>query len=547
MSVGKREDFSKRKLNVGKVIILVIILLAIASGIIISINRDKIFKGKKEKDYAFQDKIKIEDESEKTIEEILSEFGGEVVETPKSDTYIVLKDEKKYTVYDDGEIVEGEVKFWSGTSEEPQIDEVGNMNIYSPEQLKWVADKIIKGEKNFAGITITLRASLDFGARIKEDGTWEGPVWTSAIGFLDEISKDEKKDEKKETTENETPKENLKRFVGCFNGNGFSIRGIYIDSDKKYQGLFGYATGTIQNVILKNSYISGGAGTGAIVGLNGGTVLNCTTENTIVNGKDSKVGGIVGISMSASAINQCYTKKGQVIGNEYVGGIVGYVNNNVSLSEASNSSKVTGKNYTGGIAGVVFYGSALHTIDNDGIVEGADNVGGIAGYSQAQMEKVYNKGDIKGERFTGGIVGINFTMGDISKSYNIGKVQGKDNVGGIVGTNNANISSVYNKGDIKADGYRAGGICGQNATDSYIYNSYNIGKVEAQEGIDGICGGNFGTITNSYYLNTILNIESENAKNEEEMKTGILENLGVEFVSDSSNINEGYPVLSWQA
>ena len=549
MGKGRREEYSERKLNIKKVIlVLAIIILIIAVGIVAAINRDKLFGNKKD-EYSFEENIEIE-KTEKTIEDILAEFGGEVVENPKSDTYYVEKAGKTYTIYSDGEIIEDKVKFWTGKSSKPAIDEAGNINIYTAEELKWVAEQVINGEENFSNVTITLRKDLDFGARIKEDGSWEGPIWSSVIGYLDEIiekaNKDKKDDEDK--IELDPNKENLKRFNGCFNGNGFSIRGIYVDSDKSYQGLFGYSTGTIQNVVLTNSYISGGTGTGAIVGLNGGVVESSVVKNTIVNGKDSKVGGVVGISMTSSTIRKVSVELGQVKGNEYIGGIAGYVNNNARITDCSNNSKVVGQNYTGGICGVVFFGTTISSSNNSGIVEGKSYTGGIAGYSQAQIEKVYNDKDIKGEDFVAGLVGANFTMGDISKAYNKGNVSGGNNVGGIVGTNNASITSVYNTGDVKAEGYRAGGICGQNATDSFIYNSYNIGKVEGTESLGGIVGGDFGTITNCYFLDSILpDDNSENAKTEEDLKNNLFEDLGVEFVSDKDGkTNNGYPILSFQ-
>lgn len=559
MSRGKRAEMPEIKLNIKKVIMVVIVILLIVACIVSVVNKDKILKLFENEDKESEEQLDSNEENTKTVEDVLAEFGGEVIEQPKSDTYFVSKEGKTYTVYADGEVVEEKVSFWSGQSSKPAIDEVGNINIYSAEELKWVADQVINGEANFSGVTITLRKSLDFGARIKDDGSWEGPIWTSVIGFLDELPNDdeEKDSDTEKTEENEETgvtedvadanKENLKRFHGCFNGNGFSIRGICVDSDKNYQGLFGYSTGTVENVTLKNSYISGNMGTGGIVGLNGGIVRNCATQNTIVAGNDGKVGGIVGISMTGSTITQCHTENGQVKGKEYVAGIAGYVNNNTTITECSNFAKVLGEDYVGGIAGIAFFGTTIQVSDNEGKIQGNDYTGGIVGYSQAQIEKVYNTGAIAGGNFTAGLVGANFTMGDISKSYNTGDINGNNNVGGIVGTNNASTSNCYNTGNIKAQGYRAGGICGQNATESFIYNSYNIGKVEGNDSKGGVVGGEFGTSTKCYYLNTILeNVETEQSKTEEDLKNNILEALGQEFVIDVNGINNGYPVLEWQ-
>ena len=253
--------------------------------------------------------------------------------------------------------------------------------------------------------------------------------------------------------------------------------------------------------------------------------------------------------MTSSAIRKVSVEAGQVKGNEYIGGIAGYVNNNAAITDCSNNAKVIGQNYTGGIAGIAFYGTTISSSNNSGVVEGKSYTGGIAGYSQAQIEKVYNDKEIKGEEFIAGIVGANFTMGDVSKSYNKGNISGVNNVGGIVGTNNASVTSVYNTGDIKTEGYRAGGICGQNATDSFIYNSYNIGKVEGLESVGGVVGGDFGTITNCYYLESSIeeNNESEFSKTEEDLKNNLFEDLGVEFVQDKDGkINQGFPILSFQ-
>ena len=39
-------------------------------------------------------------------------------------------------------------------------------------------------------------------------------------------------------------------FAGTFEGNDYSISGLYIDSESNYVGLFGYNQGTIQNLKL---------------------------------------------------------------------------------------------------------------------------------------------------------------------------------------------------------------------------------------------------------------------------------------------------------
>ena len=173
-------------------------------------------------------------------------------------------------------------------------------------------------------------------------------------------------------------------------------------------------------------------------------------------------------------------------------------------------------------------------------------VGGLVGYGLGQIENCYNYGKVTSASFAGGIIGINYTMGNVIKCYNTGNIDGDSNIGGIVGINKGTVSSSYNIGKVNALDYRAGGICGQNSTDSYIYSCYNIGEIKAENNPGGIVGGDFGTITNCYYLNSIIEGNDEQAKTEEELKLMSSE-LGDDFSEDTQNINNGYPVLSWQS
>ena len=76
-------------------------------------------------------------------------------------------------------------------------------------------------------------------------------------------------------------------FCGVFNGDGYAVRGIYINTQESYQGLFGNSGGgsIIANLGVAESYIYGDTYVGGVVGYNGagyndveysgGTVTNC--------------------------------------------------------------------------------------------------------------------------------------------------------------------------------------------------------------------------------------------------------------------------------
>lgn len=559
-----------RKLNLFKVFIVLtaaVLLVALiyfsVKGIMNLANSDKNEKEKSNNENVIsQDVI---ESPKKTIEEIVSEFGGEIKEKVKEDTYYISKDGKDYTAYLDGEILEGKIIPWDGKEAKPAIDEAGNINIYSAAELAWVANQVISGEKNFSGVTITLRNNLDLGARQKEDGTWEGLNWNPIVGFLDELP--EKKNTNTVTNseaivdENiDVTNENLKRFDGAFNGNGCSIRGMKIESNKRYQGLFGYLSGSVANLTIKYSKVAGGEATGTLVGLNQGSVINCIVENTEISGTE-KVGGLVGIAMTDSSLeNSSIYETCNVEGETNVGGLIGYTNNNVIIKSCSNGAKIKGKDYVGGITGIAFYGTSIQNCLNfSEIIEGENYIGGIVGYSAAQIEKSHNQiltdnnGKVIGKNYVGGIAGLNYVMGDINECFNNSKiVVSEDNSGGIVGLNNANISNCYNKGEIdcsNATGLRIGGVCGQNLSESFINNSYNIGKIKNINYAGGLIGSDFGTISKAYCLDNCLEKQTGDTdykKTEEDMKNNILQDLGNSFKSDSENINSGYPILNWQ-
>lgn len=383
----------KRKLNLVKVFIVILLLLIIIVSVYFIIKNFGNTNNKKTNDnqtISVNQENQItndmsEEKNPKTLEQIVVDFGGNVIEYVREDTVYLTKEGKEYTAYNNGDIVEGKILPWGGSSKEPKGDKNGNIDIYTPEELKWVADQVINGEKNFAGVTITLKNNIDLGARKNSQGNWEGTNWIAIIGFLDELSEKQNKTNSEEGEQ----QENLKRFSGVFDGNGFWIRGMNINSDKRYQGLFGAQTGTIKNLTIKNSNIVGGNAVAAIVGFNGGTISNCNIENVEVTGLE-KVGGITGITAPSTKIENCSVNNEDcnIKGQNYVGGIVGYANNNTTILNSKTNGKIEGNNYIAGICGIIFYGSTISDCSNESTILGKEYVAGIAGYSRSSSRKM---------------------------------------------------------------------------------------------------------------------------------------------------------------
>ena len=145
-------------------------------------------------------------------------------------------------------------------------------------------------------------------------------------------------------------------FGGIFDGQGFTIKNLFIDAseivkttyggDAKYAqniGLFAALKGgTIQNLSLDNVAIyaassAGDAGTsgtdnpisvGAVAGyLEAGTIKNCTVSGKIeTSGATNRVGGIAG-NVWAATISNCISEADVIAtgNNTHVGGILGAV------------------------------------------------------------------------------------------------------------------------------------------------------------------------------------------------------------------------------
>ena len=82
-------------------------------------------------------------------------------------------------------------------------------------------------------------------------------------------------------------------------------------------------------------------------------------------------------------------------------------------------------------------------------------------------------------------------------------------VGGVCGLNFGTISNSYNAGSVEGgNGASVGGVCGY--SEGLISNSYNTGSIEGGESasVGGVCGYSYGSISNSYNTGSIEGGES---------------------------------------
>lgn len=337
---------------------------------------------------------------------------------------------------------------------------------------------------------------------------------------------------------------NTNYFMGMYDGNGYTISGLYINKTTQTetledcrQGLFGFIDGaTITNVGIKSGYIRAYRYSGALVGgAYGGTIKNCYNKATVVG--DINVAGVVGAVNTKNSefiIDNCYNAGDITVGN-YSGGILGGITpeNDIEIKNCYNTGSVSGESCIGGIVGTTGEAQGNITIyncSNEGsIVSQKNHIGGIAGYfaSTPQESNIIssckNNGTITGVARVGGIVGtasktiIKYCYNANTITYFDGTYDSSSDYGGICGaaTTSSMIHNCYNVGTVDAK-LGVGGIVSLLQEESAIYNCLNAGNVAGDSIVGGICGGyaingqpivasiNLGTVAGNVHTGAIV-------------------------------------------
>jgi hypothetical protein len=325
---------------------------------------------------------------------------------------------------------------------------------------------------------------------------------------------------------------------GVFDGQGFTIKGLYIITGERssgFTGLFGGVytdSSRVINLRVEIDSVGGSSDVGGIAGRNEGTISNCSVSGSV--GGSGNVGGLVG--MNRGNIIDSYST-GNVRSSGKAGGLVG-MNGSGGVGEINKitnsyaTGNVNGSGMTGGLVGDNYSGTITNSYAT-GKVTGSGSysvTGGLVGQlSDGTITKSYATGDVSGTSAVGGLVGhINgnktitncYSTGDVSgtsqavgglvgrgsgttitNSYATGNVSGNESVGGLVGQGNgATITKSYATGNVSGTQRFVGGLVGDGGT---ITNSYATGNVNGKEGVGGLAGGGGGTITNCYSVGKV--------------------------------------------
>ena len=169
-------------------------------------------------------------------------------------------------------------------------------------------------------------------------------------------------------------------YTGTFDGQGYTISGLYFNNPtSSYVGLFGSigANGKIFNVGVLDSYFQFSQFGGGVCGVNYGTVRDCKNTGS-VRGL-AAIGGVCGFNEKDGIIENSFNE-GTVSGTgdnvQQVGGVCGY--NNGTIKSCYNTASVSGQNSVGGVCGFNSRGIITNCF-NEGTVSGQTFVGGVCG------------------------------------------------------------------------------------------------------------------------------------------------------------------------
>lgn len=318
---------------------------------------------------------------------------------------------------------------------------------------------------------------------------------------------------------------------------------------------FGGVAGRMKNAALTNSYSSTRS-----------SLSENDVKTLIVNGYNDNgtlsaasplqgdfVGGLVGFGEDVK-ISHCQTGSGYVLGNTFVGGVVGGLSTGTVLSDGTaNSSHVFGHRYVGGVVSFNGSGSTITGMSNTGMTAAfgkeAAYAGGIVGYNEGTLSDCtaaastntatntsrvqllqamaqnhyadfvggvagYNAGTITwmqdaavstllhGGSFVGGVVGFNdagaaITVADSATLTVSGRIAGvQDAVGGLVGLNcGTALPAVTVKAELVSGRYCVGGVLGANVvatsmTATGLCTDGSGNSLQAQALAGGIVGYN---------------------------------------------------------
>ena len=216
-----------------------------------------------------------------------------------------------------------------------------------------------------------------------------------------------------------------------------------------------------------------------------------------------------------------------ISGNYYVGGIISMGEDETLINKCYVSGSVSGCNYVGGICGSAGYN------ENDGI-------------KGTLINKCYVSGSVSGYSCVGGICGelTGPFCGNsrITDSYSKANCSGYALVGGLAGHAGGTVTNSYATGsviDTSGSGFDIGGLIGAMGCYGTVSNSFWDTQTSGQDISAGGTGKSTTEMTNATPVNNIYLLAGWDF-------AGETTNGEEDIWNISTELNDGYPFLSWQ-
>jgi hypothetical protein len=304
-------------------------------------------------------------------------------------------------------------------------------------------------------------------------------------------------------------------FSGTFDGNGHTVKNLYLNHDIRDVGLFGYVRGAqIENLTISGANVTGKDFTGGLAG----RAIISSFKNIRIEGDitSSNYSGLL-----AGAAERVVFQNIRVSGSA-TGILTGGISGRARFIDADDihaEVSVNGRDYSGGLFGLLWATLTTNAISNcssdSDVVSIEGNAGGITGFdaradfnSEPLIINCTTSGKVTG-RFAGGLVGGGAT--NISYSSSSADVFGEIYAGGLLGGMNRvdminfRIYRSHTNGNVsvsetqcgESDG-NAGGLIGK-AGNVHILKSFSEGAVAGRNGVGGLVGEMFnGSISKSF-------------------------------------------------
>ena len=276
-------------------------------------------------------------------------------------------------------------------------------------------------------------------------------------------------------------------FYGTFDGQGYTISGININSGGAYdQGIFGFVNGTVKNLHVSNCSIVAYQEIGAIAGyLRQGTIENCHVSDDVTLIGHSYVGGIAGHS-EGGTIKGC-TSAATITGTTYSGIKASRLGGVVGATASDPSSTLTDNIFTGTITGELneYIGAIVGQYANGTLKNNLYTSTGFGGIGkQSSATAGVDESGARKALTISAATGVTITPTGNATTYNVSGIKSyADNKGLLY--NNGTTETLY-----------AGDTDDVKLSIAYTASSgYEFDKIDAGEGVTVTANENDYTVT----------------------------------------------------